>query len=185
MEHADADPSCQGMGTTCTVLALKKDLAYLAHIGDSRAYVVRSGELHRITEDHTLVADLVNKGKLTPEEAASSPDRSILLRALGTHQAIRPFIFREGMPLHSGDIFVLCSDGLTDVVADTTICDVVGRFPPELACKQLIEAALTAGGPDNISVGVFEFGRDASTLDHHVSASARSTRPLSRIGIRA
>ena len=175
--HAQANPSCAGMGTTCTVLALQDDLAYLAHIGDSRAYLLRQGQLHQISEDHSLVAHLVRSGKLTPEEAAQSPDRSSILRALGTHQSTDPYLFREGMPLRAGDVFVLCSDGLTDVVDDATIHDVVARLPPDEACRQLIEAALAAGGPDNISVGIFALGGDPPPLEE-----ARSTRPLPTAG---
>ena len=171
--HARANPSCAGMGTTCTVLALKDDLAYLAHIGDSRAYLLRQGKLYQISEDHSLVAHLVKIGKLTAEEAARSPDRSSILRALGTHQAVKPYLFREGMPLRGGDIFILCSDGLTDVIDDGTISEVVGRLPPDEACRTLVDEALAAGGPDNVSVGIFALG--ASTLP---TAEARSTRPL-------
>jgi PPM family protein phosphatase len=171
--HARANPNCAGMGTTCTVLALQDDLAYLAHIGDSRAYLLRQGELYQISEDHSLVAHLVRSGKLSPEEAAQSPDRSSILRALGTHQSADPYLFREGMPVRAGDAFVLCSDGLTDVVDDATIRDVVARLPPDEACGQLIEAAVAAGGPDNISVGIFALGSDPAP-----PVEARSTRPL-------
>ena len=150
-----ADPACAGMGTTCTVLALRGETAFLAHIGDSRAYLLREGRLRQISEDHSLVAQLVRDGALTPEQAAKSPQRHVILRALGTEPAVEPAVWSQGLPLYPGDIFVLCSDGLTDLVDDRTIGDIVGQgLAPSGACAALIEAALAAGGIDNVSVGV-------------------------------
>jgi serine/threonine protein phosphatase PrpC len=153
--RARADPACAGMGTTCTVLALRGETAFLAHIGDSRAYLLREGRLRQISEDHSLVAQLVRDGALTPEQAAKSPQRHVILRALGTEPAAEPAVWSQGLPLYPGDVFVLCSDGLTDLVDDRTIGDIVGqRLAPSGACAALIEAALAAGGIDNVSVGV-------------------------------
>jgi serine/threonine protein phosphatase PrpC len=149
-----ADPACAGMGTTCTALALRAEAAFLAHIGDSRAYLLRERRLRQISEDHSLVAQLVRDGALTPEQAARSPQRHVILRALGTEPAAEPAVWSQGLPLHPGDVFVLCSDGLTDLVDDRTIGDIAGRLAPSAACAALIEAALAAGGIDNVSVGV-------------------------------
>ena len=153
-----ADPACAGMGTTCTVLALRDDAAFLAHIGDSRAYLLREGRLRQISEDHSLVAQLMRDGALTREQAAKSPQRHVILRALGTEPAAEPAVWSQGLPLRPGDVFVLCSDGLTDLVDDCMIGDIVGHLAPVGACAALIEAALAAGGIDNVSVGVLAIG---------------------------
>jgi PPM family protein phosphatase len=177
IKYGLANPGCAGMGTTCTVLAMKDDTAYIAHIGDSRAYLLRHSKLHQISEDHSLVAHLVKQGALTIEEAARSPQRGSILRALGSDDLIQPYIFREGLRLHGGDVLVLCSDGLTDVVDDPTIAHAIGELQPDEACRTLIDKALAAGGPDNISVGVFAFGGNRAS-----QAEACATRPLQRAG---
>jgi serine/threonine protein phosphatase PrpC len=149
------DPACAGMGTTCTALAWRDGAAFLAHIGDSRAYLLRDLRLRQISEDHSLVAQLVRDGVLTREQAAKSPQRHVILRALGTEPVSEPMVWSQGLPLCPGDVFVLCSDGLTDLIDDGAIGDVVGHLAPAEACAALIEAALAAGGIDNVSVGVF------------------------------
>jgi PPM family protein phosphatase len=177
IQYARANPVCAGMGTTCTVLALKEDSAFIAHIGDSRAYLLRHGTLHQISEDHSLIAHLIKRGELSVEEAATSPHRGSILRALGIDSAIEPYVFREGMKLSSGDVFVLCSDGLTDVVDDKAIRETVASNDPDNACRMLVDQALAAGGPDNISVGIFLLGGQPKP-----PAGARTTRPLPRAG---
>jgi PPM family protein phosphatase len=154
-DHGKAYPDCAGLGTTCTALVIRDDQVWLGHIGDSRAYIVRDGEIHQLSEDHSLVAQLVRDGTLTPVEARASPDRNILLRALGTQPSAEPSIWTEGLPLTQGDVLVLCSDGLCDLVENSAIADAVVRFEPFEACERLINAALAAGGHDNISVGIF------------------------------
>jgi protein phosphatase len=171
--RSKTDPACAGMGTTCTALAIQGGTAFLAHIGDSRAYLLREGHLSQISEDHSLVAELVREGRLTAEEAAISPDRNIVLRGLGIEVKAKPAVWREGMPLREGDVLVLCSDGLTDVVPDDSIGKITGSLPPFEACQALIDAALAAGGPDNVSVGAFLVGTGRAR-----SQGARTTRPL-------
>jgi serine/threonine protein phosphatase PrpC len=171
-ERSLSDPDCTGMGTTCTLLAFRDSVAFLAHIGDSRAYLWRDRTLQQISEDHSLVAELVRRGELTREEAAHSPQRHVIVRALGTTPTSTPSTWREGMPLLAGDVFVLCSDGLTDLVADATISETVARLSPFDACRALVDAALAAGGTDNISVGVFAIGTDAPPPE------PRTTRPM-------
>ena len=149
------DAACAGMGTTCTVLAVCDNRAFLAHIGDSRAYLLREGEIRQISDDDSLVGGLVRSGAISAEEASHRPDRNVILKALGTAPVAEPAIWGDGMPLHSGDIFVLCSDGLSDLVEDARIAEIVRRLPPAGACEALIGAALEAGGHDNVSVGVF------------------------------
>lgn len=154
-ERGEAEAACAGMGTTCTVLAVRDNEAFLGHIGDSRAYLLRDGELRQISEDHSLVAQLVRDGAITREEAARSPQRHVITRALGLEPSVEPSIWRKGLPLQVGDALVLCSDGLSDLVDDQTIASTVRGLPPAEACQRLLEQALAAGGTDNISVGVF------------------------------
>jgi protein phosphatase len=172
-ERAQTDPLCAGMGTTCTVLALRDDTAFLAHIGDSRAYLLSGGELRQISDDQSLVAQLVREGSLTEAEAACSPERNVILQALGIASSPQPTIWRRGRPLRAGDVFVLCSDGLSDLLDDATIGETVGRLPPYEACQALLDAALAAGGTDNVSVGVFVVGGDRPP-----AGGARITRPI-------
>ncbi len=152
---AENHPECKGMGTTCTALAVCNGEIWLAHVGDSRAYLLRGGHLTQLSQDQTLVAQMVRKGELTPEEAEHSPIRNVILQALGSKEDVAPAVWSEPLPLSAGDILVLCTDGLFGVVDDATIAEHAGRLPPDQACEALINAALAAGAPDNVSVGVF------------------------------
>jgi PPM family protein phosphatase len=160
LERSRADPACSGMGTTCTVLAVQDRRAFLAHIGDSRAYLLRNGEMRQISEDDSLVAEMVRKGLLNEEEAKRSAERHVILRALGSEESPKLTVWQTGLVVCAGDAFVLCSDGLTNLVDDAVIAAIVARLSPCDACNSLCEAALAAGGTDNISVGVFKFGAD-------------------------
>jgi serine/threonine protein phosphatase PrpC len=155
IEYAQEHPECRGMGTTCTVLAFRDSQAWLAHIGDSRAYLLRDRHLTQLSEDQTLVAKLVSEGTITQAEADQSPMHNVILQALGTTANIKPMIGAKGLPLHSGDVLILCSDGVSNLVPDGKIAELASRLPPQEACDALIEAALAAGGHDNASLGVF------------------------------
>lgn len=155
IEYAQEHPECRGMGTTCTVLAFRDSQAWLAHIGDSRAYLLRDRHLIQISEDQTLVAKMVSEGTITQAEADQSPMHNVILQALGTTANIKPMIGAKGLPLQSGDVLILCSDGVSNMVPDGKIAEVASRLPPQEACDALIEAALAAGGHDNASLGVF------------------------------
>jgi serine/threonine protein phosphatase PrpC len=153
IEYAQEHPECHGMGTTCTVLAFRDSQAWLAHIGDSRAYLLRDHHLVQLSEDQTLVAKLVSEGTLTQAEADHSPMHNVILQALGTTANIKPMIGTKGLPLHVGDILILCSDGVSNMVPDEKIAEIAARLPPQEACDALIEAALAAGGHDNAARG--------------------------------
>jgi PPM family protein phosphatase len=155
VDYAKSHPECKGMGTTCTVLAFHGDAAWLAHIGDSRAYLLRNRALTQLSEDQTLVAKLVSEGTLTQEEAAHSPMHNVILQALGTSANFQPMIGTKGLPLQIGDIFILCSDGVSNLVPDVQLAELASRLPPQEACQAIIDAALAAGGSDNASLGVF------------------------------
>ena len=153
-ERAQNDPACVGMGTTCTAVALRDNHIWLGHVGDSRAYLIRGGKIYMISEDHSLVAELVRKGTLTEREAKTFPDRNVILRALGIEPTVEAAIWHEGLPAKVGDVLVVCSDGLTDVVDEDIIRDIAGTHQPFEACEALIQRALDAQAPDNVSVGV-------------------------------
>jgi PPM family protein phosphatase len=155
LSWAESNPECKGMGTTCTALAVREGQAWLAHIGDSRAYLLRGGAMAQLSDDQTLVAHMIREGQLTPEQAQGSPINNVILEALGAKEAISPVVWADPLPLSDGDILVLCSDGLSGVVADAIIAEHIARLPPDEACDALIEAAKAAGAPDNVSVGVF------------------------------
>jgi PPM family protein phosphatase len=148
--HAvDSQPELEGMGTTLTALLWAGNRIGLAHVGDSRAYLLRGGELMQLTRDHTYVQTLVDSGRITLEEAASHPRRSLLTRALGNGADTEPDLsIRE---IRIGDRFLLCSDGLSAVVSESTIHDALGSVLPQEAVDRLVDLALRAGGPDNIT----------------------------------
>jgi PPM family protein phosphatase len=154
--RATEDRDASGMGTTMTVALVEDEEVAIGHVGDSRAYLIRGGRLEQLTDDHSLVAELVRSGKLTPEEAESHPQRSVITRALGTEADVDVDTFSvEASP---GDLFLLCSDGLTTMVDDETILDAVERHRRNLkaAAKALVNAANRGGGEDNITVVFFE-----------------------------
>lgn len=173
LDWAAAHPECAGMGTTCTALALRDNAAWLAHIGDSRAYLLRDGSLQQLSDDQTLVAGLVREGKLTKEEAAHSPVSNVIVQALGMGPDIAPVIWNDPLTLVAGDILILCSDGLSGMVSDAVIADLAGRSPASEACQALVDAALAAGGQDNVSVGVLRV-----TDKEPASASGPTTRQM-------
>jgi serine/threonine protein phosphatase PrpC len=161
-ERARDDASASGMGTTMTVALVEDDHVTIGHVGDSRAYRLRAGELEQLTEDHSLVAELVRSGRLSPEEAEMHPQRSVITRALGTEADVDVDTFN--VDAQPGDVFLLCSDGLTTMVGDERIVDVVGanRDDLERAAKQLIGDANRSGGEDNVTVVFFEIAEEAA-----------------------
>jgi protein phosphatase len=154
-EHAIADPSTSGMGTTITVALVEGSNVVFGHVGDSRAYLVRDGRLEQLTEDHSLVNELLKTGKLSPQEAETHPQRSVITRAVGTDPDVDVDTFT--FEAREGDVFLLCSDGLTDMVSDDDILDTVEQHRGDLdrAMKSLISAANRGGGEDNITVVAF------------------------------
>jgi PPM family protein phosphatase len=171
--RASEDHEASGMGTTMTVALVEEDQVAFGHVGDSRAYLVRDGQLEQLTDDHSLVAELVRSGKLTPEEAETHPQRSVITRALGTEADVDVDTFSvEASP---GDLFLLCSDGLTSMVDDETILDAVERNRRNLqeAAKALVSAANRGGGEDNITVVFFEVS-DESAEENTVRTSQLS-----------
>ena len=152
LDRAAGDPALYGMGTTLTAAAVAGRHLQLAHVGDSRAYLLREGTLDQLTTDHTVVSELVRRGRLTPEQAAIHPERSILTRAVGLDPRV-PVDLPDPLELRAGDQLLLCSDGLTETVDDDQIAELLSAAPDgHAACRSLIDAANDAGGPDNITV---------------------------------
>ena len=149
-EMSTRDPSVEGMGTTLTAMLWSGSTVALCHIGDSRAYLLRDGEFYQITHDHTLVQSLVDDGRLSPEQAQTHPQRSLVMRALQSSTDAEPDLsVREAL---AGDRYLLCSDGLSDVVSEQTMQKTLVKFTdPEEAVHQLIDLAIRGGGPDNIT----------------------------------
>jgi protein phosphatase len=159
-ERASSDPATSGMGTTMTVALVGEEGVTIGHVGDSRAYVVRDGRLEQLTEDHSLVNELLKSGKLSREEADVHPQRSVITRAVGTDPDVDVDAFV--VEASEGDIFLLCSDGLTDMVDDEDILETVERHRDDLdrVTKALVSAANRGGGEDNITVIAFTIASD-------------------------
>jgi serine/threonine protein phosphatase PrpC len=152
-EMASKIPSRYGMGTTLTALILKQDEGILAHVGDSRCYRLREGVFEQLSRDHTLVASLVEQGIITPEQARYHPQRNVIRQAVGVadpSEPLEPDI--ETFALQAGDLYLLCSDGLTDMVDDAEIEAILRDEPPTRAAWRLVDRALANGGRDNITV---------------------------------
>jgi len=181
-ERSSSDADVAGMGTTMTVALVENGGVVFGHVGDSRAYVLRDGELEQLTDDHSLVAELVRGGKLSAEEAVHHPQRSVITRALGTDPDVDVDTFIvEG---REGDVFVLCSDGLTDMVADDEIGEVLEEQRDSLdeAANELVRRANRNGGQDNITVVAFELTEmpaepDERTLEQTVEQTQTMEQP--------
>ncbi len=161
--HARRDPALRGMGTTMVAALIRGRTLVVGHVGDSRAYLIRSGSIHRLTADHSWVAEQVRRGELTEEEAATSSFRNILTRSVGVNEWVEPELSAP-QALEPGDIILLCSDGLHGVVDDATIARVARAAEPEEAAHQLVDLANERGGPDNITVVIVRVSESAPPL---------------------
>lgn len=150
VHRAALEPETRGMGTTLTAALLAGSVLTIAHVGDSRAYLLRDGMLHQLTQDHSWVAEEVARGALTPEEARKHPRRNILTQALGMAPEVLPDSVR--MEVSGDDVLLLCSDGLHSLVSDDEIARTLADEEPQEACRSLVERANALGGHDNITV---------------------------------
>jgi protein phosphatase len=161
-DRASTDPSASGMGTTMTVALVEGMTVAIGHVGDSRAYLVRGEQMEQLTEDHSLVNELVKSGKLSEEEAHAHPQRSVITRAVGTD----PDVDVDGFSIEAeeGDVFLICSDGLSDMVEDEEILELVHQNRDDLdkAVKALVQAANRGGGEDNITAVAFRISSEAA-----------------------
>jgi serine/threonine protein phosphatase PrpC len=175
-DRSQTEQSRAGMGTTLTAAYLDDAALAIAHVGDSRAYLFRDGELRRLTQDHSLVDELVRQGKLTEEQAAEHPQRSIITRALGPEPEVE--VDTWSYPVRGGDVMLLCSDGLTSMISEDRVAEIIGSADAlQEAADRLIEEANEAGGRDNITVVLSRFeevraeaGADQPTMVGQLSA---------------
>lgn len=177
---AHDEPTYRGMGTTLTAALLEGRRLHLAHVGDSRAYLLRDGRLRQLTADHTLVQHLVDEGQISREQAATHPQRSVITRAIGVGPDIE--VDTMSLDLAAHDVLLLCSDGLTGVVDDDDLAEELSSADdPEAVVARLIERANDGGGPDNITVVVLRYDPDAASGD---GEPARRTHPTITISSR-
>jgi PPM family protein phosphatase len=152
---AAREPGQGGMGATLVAVLVHRALAHIASVGDSRVYLIRDGEIHQLTTDQSYVEVLIGAGMITREEALNSPYRNIILQAMGRRDEVRVALLRLGM--RRGDVFLLCSDGLSNKVADDELLRIVGEGPShEQVCARLVALANERGGEDNITVVLAE-----------------------------
>jgi PPM family protein phosphatase len=178
-ELAQSDPARAGMGTTMTAAYVGDHEVAIAHVGDSRAYLMRDGSLEQVTRDHSLVGELVRRGKLTEAEAEEHPQRSVITRALGPEAVVD--VDTWTFPAHAGDVFLLCSDGLTSMVDESRILDVLRQTSDlEHAGQALIDEANQRGGRDNITVVLFRL----EAVDD-VASSAEAPEQPTEVGMNA
>ena len=151
-DESQRNAQLMGMGTTGVAMLFGADAAFIANVGDSRAYRLRDGEIEQLTDDHSLVAELQRRGIISEEEALVHPRRNEVLRSLGVEPEVTVDLF--AVELRAGDVFLLCSDGLSGVVRDAEIAEVLRREPPEQAVRTLVDFANERGGPDNVTVQI-------------------------------
>jgi PPM family protein phosphatase len=170
-ERSSEDSDASGMGTTVTLALVEYGGVTIGHVGDSRAYLIRGRKLEQLTDDHSLVAELVRSGRLSPEEAETHPQRSVITRVLGTDPEVD--VDTLSVDAQPGDLFLICSDGLTSMVGDDTILDIVERNHSDLqaAAKELVNTANKSGGEDNITVVFFEIAEEGAQV-------LEETRPM-------
>ena len=178
-DQAQSDDQYAGMGTTLTVAYVGEDDLAIAHVGDSRFYVLRDGELSQLTDDHSLVGELVRRGQISVEEAEDHPQRSIITRALGIEGEV--VVDHFSWPVRDGDVFLLCSDGLTGMVPDPLVASIIAAAPSlAVAAQQLVHAANEAGGRDNITVILFRVEEvtpgAGAVLSQHTMAGATAPK---------
>jgi len=155
-QAAQARPELRGMGTTALAFAITGSHAWLAYVGDSRLYLIRRGQIYRMSEDHSMVFEMVHKGLITAEEARNHADRNILSRALGSRPQVEVSSWDEPFPIQAGDRFLLCTDGLHDMVTDEKMLELARSGELSLATERLVRAANENGGHDNISAILLE-----------------------------
>jgi serine/threonine protein phosphatase PrpC len=178
-DRSSSDPNTSGMGTTITVALVEEDTVAFGHVGDSRAYLIRDAEMEQLTEDHSLVNELLKTGKLSREEAETHPQRSVITRALGTDPDVDVDTF--SVRAEAGDLFLLCSDGLTDMVSEESILDVVERNRADIdgVVRALVKEANRGGGQDNITVVAFEIEDGATGVLARDGETREQARPSS------
>jgi PPM family protein phosphatase len=182
------DERLSGMGTTVVAVRFggtrDEPVAQVAHVGDSRAYLLRGGSLRPVTEDHSLVAELVRSGDLTRDQAAEHPQKNLITRALGADEEVE--VDTSVLPVEAGDRFLLCSDGLSDMIPETRVGEILAEAPgdPEKPARSLVSAALDAGGADNVTVIVVDVKAETAPQEER-SGDTHEMPPVARSGDQA
>ncbi len=171
---AEKNAKLKGMGTTCTALLVRGGMAYGAHVGDSRIYLIRDGDIFLMTEDHSAVMEMVRRGVLSREEARHHPDKNVISRALGSHRDVDATGWPQPFALRPEDRFLLCTDGLYDLLDEATILATARDVHPQVGCDRLVTLARNAGGHDNISVAILSM----AAANQPAAAGARETRAV-------
>jgi serine/threonine protein phosphatase PrpC len=156
-DRAAGDSRHAGMGTTCVALAICGDHAYASHAGDSRLYLIRGGGIYQLTNDDSAVGEMVSRGLLSREAARRHEDRNVILKALGTHPTVDASAWPKPLAVLAGDAFLLCTDGLTDLVEEEELADIARGDRAADACHRMVELAKSRGGFDNITVAMLRF----------------------------
>ncbi len=161
---AQTKPELSGMGTTLVSLLAQGGRVALAHVGDSRAYLIRAGGIRQLTDDHSVVGELVRRCEISRTEARAHPHRHVLTRALGVRREVSPDLAE--LTATPGDTFVLCSDGLTGLVRDDEIADLATGADLDEACRELVDLANSRGGEDNITLVIVRYEKDVADPGH-------------------
>jgi len=172
--ESQSNPNLRGMGTTCSTVLVYRDRAWFAHVGDSRIYLVRDGEIQQLTEDHSLVASMVREGLLTRAEAEVHPRRNVLQRSLGVSETVEVDV-SSPLDLQPGDTFILCSDGLHGLVKEPELRD-VAQLPIQQAAAEYIRRAIERGAPDNVTVIVARIENQSDPLEDEAGPDATTEK---------
>jgi serine/threonine protein phosphatase PrpC len=150
VSRSKSQPNLVGMGTTLTALHIKNDSVQLLHVGDSRCYAFTGGKLNQLSQDHTVMQELIDQGRITPDEVMNHPQRSLLTQALMGDSGIEPVV--QVYPIKLGDQFLLCSDGLTSVLSDFEISKIIKKYSGQELVENLVAETKAKGAPDNVTV---------------------------------
>lgn len=172
LKKAQDDPTKHGMGTTFSALVVRDMIGHIVHIGDSRIYLIRDGQIRRITTDHSFVEKLVEDGRISREEAREHPQKNVLYMSLGAREGFEPEVIGD-FSVQDGDIFLMCSDGLSNMVPDELLREYAQAYYPEEAAEALVRLANVNGGSDNITIQIIRFGHLEELED---------TRPMKALG---
>ena len=176
-QKAQDEPALHGMGTTCTLILVDGSRIHIGHVGDSRAYLLRDGELSQLTEDHTLVGRMVKEGRLQPEEAERHPQRNIITRTLGVDPEVQ--VDTMSLEMTEGDRVLICSDGLNSMLDGSAIQDALANeTDPQVAADRLVDEANAAGGEDNVTVVIIDFEAGESTSGAPLEAEIDDATPM-------
>ena len=153
IKASSSNENLKGMGSTCTAMIILNNKTFVAHVGDSRAYLIRGKKINQITKDHTLAEKMFDSGLISKEETKTSPHRNMLMKAIGIAENLEVETY-DPFNIQAGDVYLLCSDGLTEYIDEEELCSIINVYEPEEACNLLVKIANKRGGKDNITVQI-------------------------------